>query len=152
MICPPPRLPGNLRITHSFEDRFIVIAPPGFKLSNTQPSTKPEFLEKLFRGRQWLLINKECLTGKLLDRWLTRRGILLERAMEMDNFDLIVNLVGMGMGVSIVPHRVLPLYPIRQSIKRIRLNPSFTRRLVVVTRKNRSPSPIITDFVRHVLF
>lgn len=152
VICPPPRLPGNLQITHCFEDRFIVIAPPDFKSTHPEPLTRPESLEKMFREQQWLLINKECNTGRLLDRWLTRHGVQLERAMEMDNFDLIVNLVGMGMGVSIVPHRSLPLYPNRRSITRIQLKPPFTRKLVVVTRKNRNQPSTITDFVKNVLF
>ncbi len=152
VICPPPHLPRNLQVTHSFEDNFIVIAPPGFKLAHSKPVIKAELLGKLFQGQQWLLINKDCNTGKLLDHWLARQGVKLERAMEMDNFDLIVNLVGMGIGASIVPHRALPLYPNRRAITRIRLKPHFTRKLVVVTRKNRSQPQITTDFVKNILF
>ena len=64
-------------------------------------------------------------------------GWRIEPAMELDGFDVIVNLVSLGMGVSLVPHRVLPIYEQRRVVKRIPTRDRFARELVVVARKNR---------------
>ena len=39
--------------------------------------------------------------------------------MELDNFDLIINLVAVGVGVSLVPQRSLALYARRHAIVRL---------------------------------
>lgn len=152
ILSPPPRLARGLQITHRFEDAFTVIAPPQFSLPANFKNTTAKGLLKLFAGQRWLLIDRECNTGKRLHHWLTKQGLRIEPAMEMDSFDLILNLVSMGMGVSIVPHRTLPLYGKRRDVKRIAMKPKFSRELVVVIRKNRKPPEQVTQFVENILF
>ncbi|MDB6022108.1 MAG: Transcriptional regulator, LysR family [Pedosphaera sp.] len=152
LLSPPPRLPRGLQITHQFDDGFTVIAPPQFALPSGFKDTNAKGLMKLFAGQRWLLIDRECNTGKRLHHWLGKQGLRIEPAMEMDSFDLIVNLVSMGMGVSIVPHRTLPLYVNRRAVKRIPMTPKFSRELVVVIRKNRKPPEQVTQFVENILF
>ena len=41
--------------------------------------------------------------------------------MDLDSFDLIINLVAAGMGVAMVPQRSLALYRRRQAFVRLRL-------------------------------
>ncbi len=72
--------------------------------------------------------------------------------MELDSFDVIVNLVSLGMGVSLVPHRVLPIYEQRRVVKRIPARDRFARELVVVVRKNRQQPEHLAGFVENVLF
>jgi DNA-binding transcriptional LysR family regulator len=152
LLSPPPRLARGLQITHRFEDEFTVIAPPQFQLPSGFQGTDAKGLIKLFVDQRWLLINRECNTGKRLYHWLGKEGFRIEPAMEVDTFDLIVNLVSLGMGVSIVPHRTLPLYLKSRSVQRIKMTPKFTRELVVVIRKNRKPPEHITQFVENILF
>ena len=98
------------------------------------------------------MIDRHSNTGKQLRRWLERQSWRIEPAMELDSFDTIVNLVSMGLGVSLVPHRVLPLYEQRRAVKRIALIQRFRRELVVVVRKNRRPPAHLTAFVDNILF
>jgi DNA-binding transcriptional LysR family regulator len=72
--------------------------------------------------------------------------------MELDSFDLIVNLVSQGMGVSIVPRRVLPLYARRRVVKAVGFRPALRREVWVVVRKDRRRPKHISDFVESVLF
>jgi DNA-binding transcriptional LysR family regulator len=72
--------------------------------------------------------------------------------MEADTFDLIVNLVTMGMGLSIVPYRALPIFPKTRAIQRIALKPRFSREVVVVVRKDRKPPEHLTQFIDCILF
>lgn len=152
LLCASSRLPRGLQITHRFDDDFTVIAPPQFALPAGFEGTNPTGLLRLFTGQRWLLIHKECHTGQLLHQWMTKAGLRVQPTMQMDNFDLIVNLVAMGMGVSLVPNRTLALYQKLRPVQRIRMTPQFSRQLVVLVRKDRKPPERIRQFVENVLF
>jgi len=70
----------------------------------------------------------------------------------MDNFDLIINLVALGMGVSLVPRRALAFYPRKKSIQQVRMPERFSRSLVVLTRRHKKPPEHISRFVENILF
>ena len=72
--------------------------------------------------------------------------------MQLDNFDLIINLVTLGMGVSLVPIRALALYNQRQKLCRVPLPQVFTRELVVVVRKHRKTPEHLEHFITNILF
>ena len=152
LLCPPPRLARVLQITHRLADEFALIAPPDFPLPAKPKTITPRGLEKLLGAQRWLSIDRESNTGKRLHHWLRQHGLRVEPAMELDSFDLIVNLVSLGMGVSLVPRRVLPLYTGRRVVKRIPLKPAFRRELVVVVRKNRELPEPLRQFVGNILF
>ncbi len=152
LLCPPPRLSRGLQITHQFNDEFTFIAPPRFQLSENLARTNLKTLKKNLDGQRWLMIDRESNTGKQLRHWLEEQNWRIEPAMELDSFDVIVNLVSLGLGVSIVPHRVLPIYEQRRAVKRISMAHRFSRELVVVVRKNRQPPRHLAGFVENVLF
>ena len=72
--------------------------------------------------------------------------------MELDSFDLIINLVALGLGVSFVPHRALPLYARRRKVRRVNTLPRFSRELVVVTSRELPAREHIRQFVKCILF
>ena len=152
LLCPPPRLARGLQITHRFTDEFTLIVPPKFPLPVNFSRANSKTLRKLLEGQRWLMIDREGNTGKQLRRWLGEEGWRIEPAMELDSFDVIVNLVSLGLGVSLVPHRVLPIYAQRRAVKRIPARNRFTRELVVVVRKNHHPPEHLAGFVENVLF
>jgi DNA-binding transcriptional LysR family regulator len=152
ILCPPASLARSVQITHRFQDGFTIIVPPHFNLPAGLKKVDVKRLAKLLAGQRWLLINRESNTGNRLQDWLLRQGLRIKPAMEMDSFDLIVNLVAMGMGVSVVPHRALALYAQRRLVQRIRLKQTFSRELVVVIRKNRKPPVEISQFVENILY
>jgi DNA-binding transcriptional LysR family regulator len=78
--------------------------------------------------------------------------VKLEAAMQSDNFDLIVNLVSLGLGASIVPHRVLALHPNRRPVQRITTNPKFSREMIVVVRRQEKLPTSLAAFVENILF
>ena len=152
LLCPPPRLSRSLQITHRFRDEFIIIAPPQFKLPATKTRPRLAQIKKLLAAERWLLINRDSNTGIRLRQWLGEQNWPIEPAMELDSFDVIVNLVSLGLGVSIVPRRVLPIYENRRTVTRISITRHFTRELVVVVRKNRNPPEHLSGFVENILF
>jgi DNA-binding transcriptional LysR family regulator len=102
--------------------------------------------------QRWLLIDRQGETGRRLRRWLDGQGLLIEPAMELDSFDVLVNLVSLGLGVSLVPHRVLALYGDRRRVRRIALKQRFSRELAVVVRKSRVHPEPLASFIANVLF
>ncbi|MEO6035119.1 MAG: LysR family transcriptional regulator [Verrucomicrobiota bacterium] len=149
VVCPPTRLPRTLRITHRFEDAFTLITS-----RNVAPPKSPKI--KAWRiwmqEQRWLLINESSHTGQRLRKWISRQEWLVPPMMQLDNFDLIINLVALGMGTSFVPIRALALYGNKHSIQRISLPQRFTRELVVVARRHRKPAAHLNDFIENILF
>lgn len=151
VICPPPRLPKTVRVTHRFADAFILIAPSGMAPELGKNSKSKARVELI--GRQnWLLIDERSNTGRQLRLWMKRQGWHVEPAMQLDNFDLIINLVSLGMGISLVPIRALAPYNQRQKFARIPLPERFSRELVVVVRKHRTMPAHLEQFIANVLF
>jgi DNA-binding transcriptional LysR family regulator len=152
VVTAPPQLSRALCVTHRFNDEFVVIAPPGLKIKGLSRQIPSAELQKTLRGQRWLLISEQTNTGKRLTAWLERNGIKIKAAMHADSFDFIVNLVSLGVGVSIVPHRVLALHPNRRPIQRITTSPKFSRELIVVVRRQQQLSTTVAGFVENILF
>jgi DNA-binding transcriptional LysR family regulator len=150
LVCPPRHLPRSLQATHRFADEFVVIVPPQLCVPPGLETVND--LRQQMSGQRWLMIERESHTGQRLHQWLERQGWQIEPAMELDSFDVIVNLVSLGLGASLVPHRVLPLYEQRRAVRRLAIQPRFSRELTVVIRRNRRPPESLRAFVASVLF
>lgn len=152
LLSPPRRLPRALVATHRFADEFTAIAPPDLNLPIKPGPVNIRSLKKLFANERWLLVDRQGETGRALHGWLCKQGWPIEPAMELDSFDVIVNLVALGLGVSFVPHRVLALYGERRKVRRVPIKPRFVRELAVVVRKNRRHPEPLASFIESVLF
>lgn len=151
VLCPPPRLPKTLRVTHQFQDSFTLLAPKTFG-PQVQAISNPKKRIQWLKECDWLLIEERSNTGQQLRSWMRKQGLHVEPAMRLDNFDLIINLVSLGMGISLVPIRALALYNQKHNLVRVPLPARFTRQLVVVVRKHRKLPAHLDQFVANVLF
>lgn len=150
LLCPPPKLPKGLTIVHRFPDNFVIIIPADTNEKAKDMKIKPSSLDRL--GYTWLLINRGSNTGRLLHKWLEDSGFKVKPEMEIDNFELILNLVSLGLGASIIPNRTLAPFHKKHLFQRVCLEPRFRREIVVVTRKDRKPPTHINRFVESMLF
>jgi DNA-binding transcriptional LysR family regulator len=152
VICPPPRLPRTLAITHRFTDAFALIAPAEvagqFNALPKSRAARNAWLSNQF----WLSIDENTNTGKQLVKWMAHQGLKIEPAMQLDSFDLIITLVSLGMGIGFVPVRALALYGRRKRLVRLVLPKRFERELVVVMRRNRKHPTHLVDFVNDIPF
>ena len=151
IVSPPPRLPRTLVLARRFDDEFVLILPPRTVVKTPQPLPVAK-LGELFKRQRWLLITRQSNTGKRLHAWLKDAGLRCEPAIEADNFDFIVNLVSLGLGASLVPHRVLALHPGTRPVVRVRTEPRFRRELAVVVRRETQQSTVLSGFLENVLF
>jgi len=152
VLCPPSRLPRTLRVTHRFDDAFTLLAPrPAVTAAQAaMKSLRP--LNGWLEGQNWLLIREESNTGRQLRSWMKEQGLVVEPAMELDSFDLIINLVALGIGVSIVPIRALALYGKKRALLRLQIRERFVREIVVVVRKQGRTPEHLTRFIENILF
>jgi DNA-binding transcriptional LysR family regulator len=151
IVSPPPRLPGTLEMARRFNDDFVLVLPPRstFKVSPPLPIAH---LPDVWRRQRWLAITRQSVTGQRLHAWLERAGVRVEPALEADNFDFLVNLVSLGLGASLVPHRVLALHPRTRPVLRVRTEPRFSRELAVIVRRDPRRPAILAGFLENVLF
>lgn len=152
VLCPPSRLPRTLRVTHRFEDAFTLIAPTEVAVAFDALPKSAKSRNEWISRQHWLQIDERTNTGHRLNVWTAKQGWRIEPTMQLDSFDLIINLVALGMGVSFVPIRALALYRNKRQLRRITLPNHFTRELVVVVRQHRKVQKHISDFVSNVLF
>lgn len=150
VVCPPARLPSGLEVTHRFEDVFALIAPRG-----TEPPRKGangRVWRTWLERQRWLLLDSSSNTGKSMRTWLGEHQPGITPAMELDSFDMIIQLVATGLGISLVPRRALAALARRQAVQRLDWKPRFVRELAVVARKERKRPAHVQAFVEHVLF
>jgi DNA-binding transcriptional LysR family regulator len=158
ITCLARKPPGSLRVRHRFEDRFIGIAPASkMPRSTFHGKVGPQKMFKAFLTIPWLLINQSSDTGRSLLQWMHQHGFAMNlkegnSRMDLDNFDLIVSLVGMGLGASVIPYRTLSSYSLKKAITRIPLRPTFTRQISIITRKHAPTSETVEQFLNTVLF
>lgn len=151
VLCPPRRLPQTLRVTHKFEDAFTLITSTEIATDFEQQKnrkSRDEWLKK----QDWLLIEENSNTGQRLRSWMLKQNWKVEPTMQLDNFDLIINLVALGLGVSFVPIRALALYGQKKNLQRLHLPERFVRELVVAVRKHRKIPQHLEQFIANVLF
>lgn len=72
--------------------------------------------------------------------------------MELDNFEIIIHLVALGLGASIVPRRALAAYPRKHALLRLPLSKRFDREIVMLTRRSNVLQKHVQDLIDGVLF
>jgi DNA-binding transcriptional LysR family regulator len=152
VLCPPHRLPRTIRVTHRFNDAFTLIASPDAAMEYDAVGTRRAARIAWLNRQNWLLLDEQANTGRRLQSWLTRQGCRAQPGMRLPGFDLIINLVALGMGTSFVPVRALALYSGKRTLRRLRWPERFFRDLVVVVRRNRKLPEHLSRFIDNVLF
>jgi DNA-binding transcriptional LysR family regulator len=152
VLCPPRRLPQTVRVTHRFDDAFTLIggtaAAGEFAAQPKRHANRVAWMNR----QNWLLLDERANTGRRLRTWMARQGCTVPPGMQLPGFDLIINLVALGMGVGFVPVRALALYGGKRSLRRLRWADRFVRELVVVVRRHRKLPDHLAQFIDNVLF
>jgi DNA-binding transcriptional LysR family regulator len=145
------RLPSTLQVTHRFQDVFTMVAPT-MRAAEYAALKTAAHRRAWLAEQQWFLFDEESTTGKHLRQWIRREGLRFRQQSQFDSFDLIINLVSLGMGLSIVPVRALALYAQKKSIQRLAYPSRFTRELVVLVRRRQKLPAHVSAFVENILF
>ena len=152
VLCPPARLSPRLRVAHRFRDVFTLVAHRDIVAAAGIDLRSRRRVAAWLAVQPWLLIGPESQTGRRLHAWLARQGWKTAPAVELDTFDLAINLAALGLGVSLVPQRALALYTRKRALQRIPWPAPFSRELAVLTRRHPKPPPHVSAFIERILF
>ena len=152
VLCPPRRLPRTLEVRHRFADAFTLVGSEEIAATFSALPKSRQARLAWAEQQNWLLLDESSNTGQRLRAWMTKQGCTVEPAMQLDGFDLIINLAALGMGVSFVPIRALALYGQKRHLHRLAWPERFERELAVVVRRHRKLPPHLDQFVGNFLF
>lgn len=99
LFHPPFRLPKGFAWRSLRAERYVVIAP------RAEPCTSAL---KLLRDRPLIRYDRSLWSGQIAENYLRQNRIRPNERIELDALDAIAVLVDRGLGVSLVPDRVLP--------------------------------------------
>jgi len=113
------------------EDPFVAIGPAdGDPLP---PAVTPGDLA----GRPLVLFSPSGNTRSLVDGWLAQAGVDAHPVMELDSVEAIKELVGAGLGYSVLPSMALPPDRRGAGISVRPLAPALGRTLAIVLRRDK---------------
>jgi len=135
-------LQKGLQVLNEITDEMCLIAPA--KLEGELDLTAIE--------DHWILPNQGSATREAIDRWFGSQGYSPRVSMEIENVEVVLQLVALGHGISLVPSRALASFPRKHLIQKRKLDKTLNRSLVLVTRSDEAPSPLIETFLKHLLF
>jgi DNA-binding transcriptional LysR family regulator len=151
ILSAPGRVSRTLRTVHEFEDAFTLVVPATASIEGLALNSRRQ--RERWAGQQtWIVPGEDSHTGQRLRGWMKAHGWGKAAAMESDNFDLILQLVSLGLGVAFVPVRSLASFARKHTLRRVQLKQRFERRLVVLTRRHRKTPAYLERFVANILF
>lgn len=140
-------LPIEAEVCHRIDDVFVAIAKRGVKL----PCDGVAAFRKWSVNQEWLLPNSVSQSRWLIDQWALKNRFLLPAKTELENYDLMGQLVAMGMGVALVPRRSVGQMIQRKQLTVLAL-PNDLKRELVVVRSRGGIDDIRSAFVDSILF
>ena len=150
VLCPPPRLPAGIEVTHRIADDFALIAPRDVAaLDNPRD---PGSWRKWVAGQSWIVPPAGTRSRACIDTWWAAQKLAPVPAMELDSFDMTIHLVALGMGVACVPRRAVSSFPRKRQLQRLPLPLKLSRELAVITPRRGSIPEHLHQFVADILF
>jgi DNA-binding transcriptional LysR family regulator len=140
VTLPPQKADGRakafsraLDVTPLLDDDFVAIAPLKHKdLSLPEPAT-PAALAAL----PLVIPEPGGNTRSLIEHWFAAAGLMPKPGMELDSVEAIKQLVGAGLGCSVLPGMALATPEARRGLSVRTLKPKLSRQLALMLRRDK---------------
>ncbi len=152
VLASPKKLNIALEVRYHYTDEFELVTGAGGELPPAQAAYTPARLREWSAKQRWLMLNAKSNTGRQIAEWFKQHHWPSTPAMELDNFEIIIHLVALGLGASLVPRRALAAYPRKKAIMRLQLKQRYAREIVMVTRRSRILPMHVKELIDGVLF
>jgi DNA-binding transcriptional LysR family regulator len=123
IITDPAHLPEELRGEVIIRERLAIVSAIG------QPVPSLESLA----GQRFIRFNRHVGVGRIIDNYLSKKGIAPDSVMELDSVEAILAMVERGLGASIVPEKAVATYRHRLVVQPVD-DPDATRSVALVFR------------------
>jgi DNA-binding transcriptional LysR family regulator len=127
-----------LTITPLLLDPMVAIAAPG-----VVPRRRGAISAVELAAHPLILYERGGTIRRVIDEWLRRGGATARVAMDLGNGEAIKKLVAAGRGVSITPAMSIRVEVRTRELVAWPLTPLLGRRLGVIRRRDRPPSPAL---------
>jgi DNA-binding transcriptional LysR family regulator len=132
----------ELTVSLLFTDPLVAIAPAERAWRRRAPLTPAEL------GRHPLILYERGGTiRRVIDDWFRRAGVSPRIAMELGNAEAIKKLVSAGLGLSVSSAISIREEVAGGQLRAIRLDPPLARRLGLLRRRDKPPSPALEVIV-----
>jgi len=150
ILCPPSRLPESVEVTHRISDRFIILAPRDLALP---PEIRDARVWAAWVAEQsWIVPPARTRSRACIDAWWAGQGLAPAAAMELDSFDMAIQLVALGLGVACVPRRAFSSFARKGRLQKVPMPLPLSRELVVLTPRRTTTPAHVRHFVESILF
>ncbi|MEP4078833.1 LysR family transcriptional regulator [Haloferula sp.] len=150
IVTKPKALPQTVEVIHDMEDQFCIIT------SGISKSPAPEELSvgsREWAGFQdWLFPSVETESRCIIDKWITSQNWKVRPVMELDDFDLMIQFVALGMGSAIIPRRACSVFQRKHLLQKVEMPKPLSRRLVAIVPRFSRPPEHVKKFVEGLLF
>ncbi len=138
---PPFKLADNLSWSTICHEPLVLITPP-----TSEPQNELEFL----KNTPFIRFDRQAWAGQTIDKELRRRKIEVRDVMKLDSLETISLMVARGLGVSVVPQRLIAQpFPAPLNIIPFGNKPAY-RKIGIITRTDSSCSSL-TDALHQAL-
>jgi DNA-binding transcriptional LysR family regulator len=150
ILCGTGKPFDKVGVIHTITDSFWLVAPEGCALpAKGSPAAA---WRKWASAQRWLFPPKESSTRTAVESWVGALGWKAEPSVEMENHDLMVQFVALGMGVAFVPRRALSGFARSHKLVRVPVPVKISRKLVAVVPRFSVVPEHVRDFVSGILF
>ena len=150
ILTAPAVLPENVVVTHRMADQFSIIVPSTTEAEGALGSIVR--FRKWADSQNWLLPPDKSRLRQLIDDWARENRMELQPVMELENFDLMVQFVSMGMGAALIPRRCFGTFRRKGLVRMIAPPVELSRRLIVISPKHGKRPEHVDRFVAGILF
>jgi DNA-binding transcriptional LysR family regulator len=131
-----------LLVTPLLLDPLVAIAAPAARWRRRGPLAAAELAREPL-----ILYERGGTIRRVIDAWLRRSGAAPRVVMDLGNGEAIKKLVAAGLGLSLVPAMSVRVEVRAGELAALPLAPPLGRRLGVIRRRDRAPSPALRVFL-----
>lgn len=150
ILTGPHEIPRDVLETHRMMDQFSIIHAKA-EAAEVPFASLVQF-RKWANHQSWLLPAGESRCRQLVDDWALAQKVKLQPIMEVANFDLMIQLVSMGMGAAFIPRRSLSGFPRKHLLEMLHPPVELCRQLIVISPNHSKRPEHVTRFVEGILF
>lgn len=136
-------LPTGVRALPLFRDQLQVAVAPGHPLAEEEAAS----LRDLARER-FIAYRRESMTQRLIERHFLSAGVRPASVMEVPNFEVIKELVKLGLGVALIAPWVMAEEMVSGSLVAVPLRrPTIQRQWAILQQEGRKPRASERTFI-----
>jgi DNA-binding transcriptional LysR family regulator len=131
ILTAPAALPENVVVTHRMADQFSIVVPSATETAGALKSIVR--FRKWADSQNWLLPPDKSRSRQQIDDWARENRMDLQPVMELENFDLMMQFLSMGMGAALIPRRCFGTFRRKPLVRMIAPPMELSRRLIVIS-------------------